>query len=318
MKRKNRLLSGLIAIVLLFLCVPFSAASAESSPSIKITFDKTTVKAGKPLTISWKISGVKKPYSYVVCRLDAKRGDGGNKTLIYKRGEKTMKSVKCPAVEGERIQATVQLLAADYVTVVYEKSTDWIPVQGYTYDPVSAEFTYSQLATQPGKPLTCSWKVSGMKDPVDFMHAYMELFYDGGGYKRIAQKQEGCFFDSVTCSAVPADGRSGQIYTFIWFGENEGWSFNFSSPYIPLLIGQNMLVLPKGLKEIEAGAFQNCAFDVVVIPEGCTWVGERAFGYCKNLHRVIAPKGFNGYSPTAFDGCGYIYFQDVGYPDDEE
>ena len=313
MNRKTRLLSGLLAAVLFFLCVPFSVAAAESSPSIQITFDKTTVKAGKPLTISWKISGVKKPYSYVACQLDGARSDGGQKTLLYKRGDKSMKNVKCPSVEGEQVKATVRLLATD-MTVVYEESTDWIEVQGYTFTPVSAEFTFSTLAVQPGNQLTASWKISGTKDPVDYMQAYMELFYDAGGHERLAYKNEGGFFDSLTCS-VPADAPDGQILTFIYFGQNEGWRFLFFSPYIPLIAGQNMLVLPKGLTTVEAGAFQNGAFDVVVIPEGCTWVGERAFGYCKNLRLVIAPKGFNGYSPLAFDGCGHIYFQEVGYSD---
>ena len=318
MKRKNRLLSGPIDAVLLFLCAPFSMAAAGSSPSIKIAFDKTTVKAGKPLTISWKISGVNQPYSYAVCYLYATRGDGGQRTLIYKRVDKSVTSVTCPSVEGEQVRAAVRLLAADTETTIYEESTDWIPVEGYTYEPVSAEFTFSSLAVQPGKPLTCSWKISGPKDPVDFMHAYLWLYYNDGGSVTIADKREGSFFDSVTCSQVPADedGRSGQILTFIWFGANEGWAFGFTSPYIPMIAGKNMLVLPKGLTEIEAGAFQNGAFDIVVIPEGCTWVGERAFGYCKNLSWVIAPKGFNGYSPFAFDGCGNIEFLEVGYPDD--
>ena len=316
MNRKTRLLSGLLAAVLFFLCVPFSMAAAESSPSIKITFDKTPAKAGKPLTVSWQISGVKKPYSYVVCYLTAARSDGGQKSLLYKRGEKTMKSVKCPSVEGEQVQATVRLLAADSVTVVYEEKSDWLPVTGYTYEPVSAEFTFSPLAAQPGKPLTVSWKVSGMKDPVDFMHAYVELFFNDGGYERLGMKTDTVFFDSVTVSRIPADIRNGQILTFIWFGQNEGWNFGISAPYIPLITGQNMLVLPKGLTTVEAGAFQNGAFDVVVIPEGCTWVGERAFGSCRNLRRVVMPKGFNGFSPLAFDGCGPIYFQEVGYPDD--
>ena len=316
MSRKNRFLCCLTAAIFLFLSLPLTMAAA-AGPSIQISYDSTAIKAGKPLTASWKISGVDKSYSYVVCDVTGLRDqDTGYKTLLYKRGEKSMKSAKVPTVEGDRIKITIRLLAADSATVVYEESTDWLPVQGYKYDPVSVEFTFSTLAAQPGMPLTASWKISGLKDPVDFMHAGMELFKSGGGTERLVYKIEESFFDSVTCSSVPLGKYGDNIYTFIWFGQTGGWSHMFQAPYIPVLNEYTTLVLPKGLTKVEAGAFENGAFEVVVIPEGCTSVGDRAFANCRNLKIVFAPKGFSNYAGTAFAGCGPIMFRSVGYNDD--
>lgn len=51
------------------------------------------------------------------------------------------------------------------------------------------------------------------------------------------------------------------------------------------------LDLPDDLTRIEDGAFQGGAFQVVIIPDGCTSIGSMAFAYCQNLRYVSYKEG---------------------------
>lgn len=64
-----------------------------------------------------------------------------------------------------------------------------------------------------------------------------------------------------------------------------------------------VLKLPSGLIEIEDEAFSGSACEVVIIPEGCTTIGEKAFANCKKLIRVIVPASVKNYPVNAFEGC---------------
>ena len=64
----------------------------------------------------------------------------------------------------------------------------------------------------------------------------------------------------------------------------------------------NVLRLPAGTIEIEEEAFAGIAADVVIIPEGCTEIGNRAFADCPNLIYVRLPDSVTSISEDAFTG----------------
>jgi len=73
---------------------------------------------------------------------------------------------------------------------------------------------------------------------------------------------------------------------------------------IPALNDLDVLWLPSSLNEISAEAFANLPCQAVIIPEGCTIIGERAFAGCSNLLYVRIPSSVSAYPDSAFEGCG--------------
>ena len=63
------------------------------------------------------------------------------------------------------------------------------------------------------------------------------------------------------------------------------------------------LSLPMSLKEIGEEAFAGTDTWRVIIPEGVTTIGPRAFAGCSNLHRVTIPATTTEIDDSAFDGC---------------
>lgn len=70
------------------------------------------------------------------------------------------------------------------------------------------------------------------------------------------------------------------------------------------------LKLPDSLTRIEDYAFAGGAFEAVIIPDGCTYIGEHAFDGCDQLVYISYPASYeNGgieIRESAFDGCGEI------------
>lgn len=68
---------------------------------------------------------------------------------------------------------------------------------------------------------------------------------------------------------------------------------------------QKEVVLPSGkFTKIKSGCFQgNTKLETVVIPEGVTEIGMRAFADCFNLKSVILPKSLQKIDQSAFRGC---------------
>ena len=65
-----------------------------------------------------------------------------------------------------------------------------------------------------------------------------------------------------------------------------------------------VLRLPATLNEIDEEAFANLACQAIIIPDGCTTIGEYAFAGCNNLLYVRIPQSIKSYPENAFNGCG--------------
>ena len=61
-------------------------------------------------------------------------------------------------------------------------------------------------------------------------------------------------------------------------------------------------ILPEDTQRIDAYAFQGIAAMSVYVPDGCTAIGEYAFGDCIRLQRIRLPKNCT-IDQTAFNGC---------------
>ena len=64
-----------------------------------------------------------------------------------------------------------------------------------------------------------------------------------------------------------------------------------------------VLNIPSSLNTIEEETFTNISSQAVIIPEGCTSIGERAFAGCTNLLYVRIPASVTSYPANAFEGC---------------
>ena len=67
---------------------------------------------------------------------------------------------------------------------------------------------------------------------------------------------------------------------------------------------ESSVVIPEGVTEIGERAFEGCkALASVAIPEGVTEIGERAFEGCKALASVTIPASVTEIGQEAFSGC---------------
>ena len=61
------------------------------------------------------------------------------------------------------------------------------------------------------------------------------------------------------------------------------------------------IVFPKSVIRIENGAFENCKFKGISIPEGVKYVGENAFSYCSKLKKISLPATLEDVAFTIVD-----------------
>ena len=77
---------------------------------------------------------------------------------------------------------------------------------------------------------------------------------------------------------------------------------NLSADYSVLLHSADVLTLPADTASIETEAFTQTSAQEIILPEGITAVGERAFADCENLILATLPATLESIAPTAFAG----------------
>ena len=89
-----------------------------------------------------------------------------------------------------------------------------------------------------------------------------------------------------------------------WYGESD----RVQVKVLPRSAAATVLRLPSGLTEIEAEAFAGIAAEKVIVPNGVTRIGDRAFADCPNLKEMELPEGvtFEG-APLEGSGPVFVY-----------
>ena len=64
------------------------------------------------------------------------------------------------------------------------------------------------------------------------------------------------------------------------------------------------VTLPKTVRRIGAGAFNYQSFTAINLPEGLTYIGEKAFEVNRNLHTVVMPSTLKEIGTEAFSRSG--------------
>ena len=75
---------------------------------------------------------------------------------------------------------------------------------------------------------------------------------------------------------------------------------------IPSLGAMSVLRLPAMLSAIETEAFEGAAFEAVIVPDGCTSIGSRAFASCPNLIYVKISASVTSIADDAFEGSDQV------------
>lgn len=87
-------------------------------------------------------------------------------------------------------------------------------------------------------------------------------------------------------------------FAYSWAVEN-GFAMN------PIIFNPD-LILPKGVKKIESGAFSNCKFSGIQFSESLMLVENYAFEGCNNLKYVIIPNSNTILEEFAFGDNTYL------------
>ena len=87
---------------------------------------------------------------------------------------------------------------------------------------------------------------------------------------------------------------------------NRAFAVQRKTENIPPLGTMQVLSLPGNLTSIEEEAFMGGAFEAVIVPAGCTAIGNRAFADCTSLKYIRIPGANTTVSDTAFAGCGMV------------
>ena len=75
---------------------------------------------------------------------------------------------------------------------------------------------------------------------------------------------------------------------------------------IPALYDLSVLQLPVSIKEIGTEAFINIICQAIIIPNGCSAIGEKAFAENDNLIYVHIPASVTEIAYNAFEGCDNV------------
>ena len=74
-----------------------------------------------------------------------------------------------------------------------------------------------------------------------------------------------------------------------------------------IIESDGILSLPAALKRIDAEAFAGANMQQIIIPDGMTEIGARAFANCRKLLVVSMPNSVGSIADDAFDGCDTQY-----------
>ena len=107
------------------------------------------------------------------------------------------------------------------------------------------------------------------------------------------------------------DFAEDHTYDIIVYAARYGWNETYDSKSFTVCVpddpyAENVLRLPAALREIEPEAFEGISARTVVIPDGTTSIGARAFADCANLKYADIPDSVRSIAGDAFAGSQVI------------
>ena len=115
------------------------------------------------------------------------------------------------------------------------------------------------------------------------------------------ERQEETVITTVAVSKSPSANESGiAIYSAVF--TNSAFSRQEKEIDIPAWKDMKLLTLPNGTQSIETEAFCGIAAEAVIIPDGCSSIGSKAFANCEKLRYVWIPNSVLTVSDDAFIG----------------
>ena len=64
------------------------------------------------------------------------------------------------------------------------------------------------------------------------------------------------------------------------------------------------VIIPDGVTSIGDRAFRHCeSLEAITIPNSVTFIGNYAFAYCKSIESITIPNGVTSIGVSAFAGC---------------
>ncbi len=100
----------------------------------------------------------------------------------------------------------------------------------------------------------------------------------------------------------PTNEKSGTA-TYSAVFENKAFEKQTKEITIPALNKLSVMNLPSSIKTIEDESFTNLSCQAIIIPDGCTTIGKKAFSGCRDLLYIKIPASVKNYPDSAFEDC---------------
>lgn len=109
----------------------------------------------------------------------------------------------------------------------------------------------------------------------------------------------------------PSETQNGTVNYLSGTFKNVAFSVQTKQFTIPAIGSLSVLRLPIALRTVEENAFEGINSQAVIIPDGCTSIGSRAFANCKNMIYVRIPASVTFIADDAFAGCDQVIIDRV-------
>ena len=280
--------------------IPVQGQSGGNA-EVVCTFSKAVATFGNQLTVSWEFSGVKEPLKRQEAKIHGWKGNAI--TTLASSDDTSVRSLSCPNVRGTSVSLVIWYEDGDGFSHNFYSQD--IPVEGYVGETeYNVDFSSDYAAVANG-PFSVSWIISGVKKPLKKQEVTMNGWKEDNGIIRLAHLDDKAI-NTISCNKVQgqrvsisiilidADGFQYSIYSK---------DFTVINPDYASLKYMKTLWLPSDLKKIEDYAFSGSSCQAVVIPPGCTTIGQYAFSNCPYLMYVRIPSSVKSYPPTVFNEC---------------
>lgn len=265
------------------------------------TFSKAVAEYGDPLTVSWEFRGVNEPLRSQEVKIHGWKGNAI--TTLASSDDTDARTLSCKNVKG--ISVSLVIWYEDGDGFLHDFYSPHIPVDGFVGETEYCVVFSADYVPVAGGPFSTAWSITGIKKPLKWQEVRLYGWKEDSGIIQLAFLND-TVANSISCDNV--QGKKTSISMTIIDADDFQYSihsqdFPVVNPEFSSLEYMNALELPSSLKKIEDYAFSGTMSQAVVIPQGCTSIGQYAFSDCPYLMYVKIPSSVKSYPSTTFSGC---------------